>query len=63
MQVLRSSIVMAHSNEDISETARRVQHALLAANASIATGRADGVTKTIVKAAMAASQRITKALR
>ena len=63
VQVLRMSIVMARSKEDISEATRRVQQALLAADASIATGRADMGTKTIVNVAMAASQRISKALR
>lgn len=63
VQVLRMSIVMARSKEDIGEAARRVQQALLAANASIATGRADMETKTIVNIAMAVSQRISKALR
>lgn len=63
VQVLRMSIVMARSKADIGEAARRVQQSLLAANASIATGRADMETKTILNAAMAASRRITKALR
>jgi hypothetical protein len=62
VQVLRMSIVMERSKEDICEAARRVQQALQVANASIATGRADMETKTIVNIAMAMSQRIRKAL-
>lgn len=62
VQVLRMSIVMERSKEDISEAARRVQQALQSANASIATGRADMGTKTIVNIAMVTSQKISKAL-
>lgn len=60
--VLRMSVVMASSNDDTREAARRVQQALLVAHASIASGRADPGTRTMVNVAIAASQRISKAL-
>ena len=63
VHVLRMSVVMARSNDDTREAARRVQQALLAAQASIASGRADPRTRTSVNVAIAASQRISRALR
>ena len=62
VQILRMTIAMERSKDDVCEAARRVYQALRAAHAAAATGRADVGTKTSVNIAMQASKRISKSL-
>ncbi|MBI3350852.1 MAG: hypothetical protein HY020_27105 [Burkholderiales bacterium] len=62
VQILRMTIAMHRSNDDICEAARRVHQTLRAAHACIATGRADAGTKASVNIAMLTSRKISKAL-
>lgn len=62
VQILRMTIAMERSKDDVCEAARRVYQALRATHAAVTTGRADVGTKTSVSIAMQASKRISKSL-